>query len=514
MKATFTVDAFPKEVFNAKVIQIRKDAQQQQNVVLYTVVLAFDNRDLKLMPYMTANIKFEIDSRKDVLCVPNIALRWIPTQEMMPSNTPSNILESIIDELYARPPSDHACIWTKYKYGYVLPYKVQRGITDGTMTEISGPDVKEGMEVITGTTSPRDVEIGEPTNPFAPKIFRRGEKQPTTPQPASSGKILTTVDGKIDKAAFFSLLRDTRDRQRKAIESGQCTIKKVYKTWREGNGEKLNKEPRTADEQGMLYFDGENLRLDTTTTGKLPDPTSRYPDKHLILTKKWLAELDSNPDSTIMRLADSSSSGFLFQFYDPRVISRQYFLNLLWTDIKKITFDGRECYRLERTLPGSGVRGVQIIDPEKDFAELRRETYYDNSSRKANNKMRDDYPFSVEIFDYHKNESSGVWMLIKLLDQDYESIPLGEKRDPTLDKETKTEFTEYSFNKPPVELFTLYNLSQLGATRLVDNRKGHAENNWYDLPSPGNMADPFSKPDVKNLPSDIAEEWLKNASAK
>jgi HlyD family secretion protein len=54
---TFTVDAFPGETFNGRVVQIRKAAQVVQNVVTYTVVVAVDNPGGRLLPGMTANVK-------------------------------------------------------------------------------------------------------------------------------------------------------------------------------------------------------------------------------------------------------------------------------------------------------------------------------------------------------------------------------------------------------------------------------------------------------------------------
>ena len=78
MPVRFTVDAYPGEIFRGKVAQIRLDAQSTQNVVLYTVVVAFDNSDLKLLPYLTANLQFEVEEHDDVLLVPNVALRWKP----------------------------------------------------------------------------------------------------------------------------------------------------------------------------------------------------------------------------------------------------------------------------------------------------------------------------------------------------------------------------------------------------------------------------------------------------
>jgi HlyD family secretion protein len=58
---TFTVDAFPKRVFQGKVKQIRLNAQMTQNVVTYTVVVTTDNSDGKLLPYLTANVEFPTD---------------------------------------------------------------------------------------------------------------------------------------------------------------------------------------------------------------------------------------------------------------------------------------------------------------------------------------------------------------------------------------------------------------------------------------------------------------------
>lgn len=76
--AVFTVDAFPGETFRGRVVQIRKAAQVVQNVVTYTVVVAVDNPDQRLLPGMTANVKLIVAEKPDVLKVPNAALRFRP----------------------------------------------------------------------------------------------------------------------------------------------------------------------------------------------------------------------------------------------------------------------------------------------------------------------------------------------------------------------------------------------------------------------------------------------------
>ena len=64
--------------FRGRVTQIRLNATMTQNVVTYTVVVVTDNADGRLLPYLTANLQFEIEQRSNVLLVPNMALRWKP----------------------------------------------------------------------------------------------------------------------------------------------------------------------------------------------------------------------------------------------------------------------------------------------------------------------------------------------------------------------------------------------------------------------------------------------------
>ena len=83
MPVTFTVDAYPNEVFHGTVYQIRLNATMTQNVVTYTVVVDTDNSDLRLYPYLTANLSFQVEQCTDVLKVPNGALRWKPRPQMV-----------------------------------------------------------------------------------------------------------------------------------------------------------------------------------------------------------------------------------------------------------------------------------------------------------------------------------------------------------------------------------------------------------------------------------------------
>jgi HlyD family secretion protein len=77
-RAIFTVDTFPGRKFSGVVDQIRKAPHEVQNVVTYTVIIASDNRDLALLPGMTATVRVVVKDLKDVLKVPNAALRFRP----------------------------------------------------------------------------------------------------------------------------------------------------------------------------------------------------------------------------------------------------------------------------------------------------------------------------------------------------------------------------------------------------------------------------------------------------
>ncbi len=74
----FTVDAYPDRQFQGRVQQIRKAPDVEQNVVTYRVIITAANDDLALLPGMTANVEMVLGSKRDVLKLPNAALRFAP----------------------------------------------------------------------------------------------------------------------------------------------------------------------------------------------------------------------------------------------------------------------------------------------------------------------------------------------------------------------------------------------------------------------------------------------------
>ena len=63
MPVRFTVDAYPGANVSRQSAPNPHERHMTQNVVTYTVVVTTDNSSGKLMPYLTANVQFEVDQR-------------------------------------------------------------------------------------------------------------------------------------------------------------------------------------------------------------------------------------------------------------------------------------------------------------------------------------------------------------------------------------------------------------------------------------------------------------------
>ena len=179
--ATFTVDAYPGVVFKGEVGKVRLNATMTQNVVTYTVEIITDNSDGKLLPYLTANVQFELSNRRNVLLVPNSALRWFPQPEQMAkeframvdgvvrSNGNGIEHQSKAVAEQAGNKSRQGLLWVR-DGNYVRPINVNVGSSDGTMTEIEGNEVKDGLEAIVGEQQHMTDE--KIVSPFTPQTMR------------------------------------------------------------------------------------------------------------------------------------------------------------------------------------------------------------------------------------------------------------------------------------------------------------------------------------------------------
>ncbi|MFZ5451091.1 MAG: efflux RND transporter periplasmic adaptor subunit [Thermodesulfobacteriota bacterium] len=175
---TFTVDALPEITFKGTVGKIRLNATMTQNVVTYTVEVNTDNRDGKLIPYLTANLKFIVAERKDVLLTPNAALRWVPQRDQIDpafrreSETKKNRSghSGTAEAGKGQKKSPQGTLWIP-KGAYVQPLKVHLGPSDGTLTEVQAPGLKKGIQVVVAEVQKGDNQSSS-ASPFTPQLFR------------------------------------------------------------------------------------------------------------------------------------------------------------------------------------------------------------------------------------------------------------------------------------------------------------------------------------------------------
>lgn len=178
-KVKFSVDAFAGRNFIGEVRQIRMNPTSLQNVVTYDVVINVDNPDQILMPGMTAYVGIAVAQRKDVLLVPNAALRFKPSNAVAdapvakPNGKPD--AERKPDgggmrggEGGGKPKRDNFTgkVYVLEK-GALKAVTVSLGITDNRNTEIVGGELKVGDQIVVGEAQ------GKSSNkpPSAPRMF-------------------------------------------------------------------------------------------------------------------------------------------------------------------------------------------------------------------------------------------------------------------------------------------------------------------------------------------------------
>ena len=128
-EAEFTLDGYPDTTFKGYVRQVRLSPTTVSNVVTYTVVVAVDNDDLKLKPGMTANVSIITAKHRNVLCVPNFALKFTPLTNGQKFKEQG--------------------LWLMVR-NKLKRVAVKTGLSDDSYTEIISNSIKEGDSVAVG----------------------------------------------------------------------------------------------------------------------------------------------------------------------------------------------------------------------------------------------------------------------------------------------------------------------------------------------------------------------------
>lgn len=177
-RVSFTVDAYPNDVFEGTVKQIRlgdssssssSSSTSTSTVVTYEVVITADNPDLKLKPRLTANVTIYTLERDNVLTVPTKSLRFVPEEELLMGTglTAENSAQEA--------PAGKRLIWVKQGQ-QLLPKVITVGSTSGNM-----------IEVTDGLTEGEEIAVDMASNGAAP-VAAAAEKSPFMPGPPGGNK--------------------------------------------------------------------------------------------------------------------------------------------------------------------------------------------------------------------------------------------------------------------------------------------------------------------------------------
>jgi len=179
----FTVDAYPEQTFRGTISQIRLNATVNQNVVTYPVIIDVPNPDLSLRPNMTANVIIDVAVVRDVLRVPNAALRWRPEEkEATAAPSPEERAAKSVGQKgstgamtqFARTTGAKARKAGQTVYtiadpsaGEPKPVEIRPGITDGRFTQVASGDLKPGDTVVVGLVTAK-ADTAASRNPAGP----------------------------------------------------------------------------------------------------------------------------------------------------------------------------------------------------------------------------------------------------------------------------------------------------------------------------------------------------------
>jgi HlyD family secretion protein len=153
--ATFTVDAWPGQIFRGRVAQIRKAPINVQNVITYDVVVQVSNEELKLFPGMTANVTVAVGRAENVVRLPKAALRFRPRGTPGANRGAPGV--SSMQNVSVLAPN-----------GQLRQIAVKTGLSDANYIEVVSGDLKEGERVVVGMSG----QTATSTSP-APQPGRR-----------------------------------------------------------------------------------------------------------------------------------------------------------------------------------------------------------------------------------------------------------------------------------------------------------------------------------------------------
>lgn len=199
-RVTFTVDAFPNDVFKGTVQEIRLQPTVSSNVVTYTTIIEASNDDLKLKPGMTANINIYTEELDNVLLIPAAALKYAPDEatakqfKMTPAANQGNAKSRNNPQAANKPRTDssgnaikHASVWLK-RGDSLISKRIETGLTDDINVQIlKGLTAKDELITAQQVQSSSDATASGDRSPFMPQRRRSSNTKSSSNKAGGGG---------------------------------------------------------------------------------------------------------------------------------------------------------------------------------------------------------------------------------------------------------------------------------------------------------------------------------------
>ena len=168
-RVTFTVDAYPNDIFEGVVTQVRLEATETSNVITYETIINAPNADLKLKPGLTANVTIYTQEERNTLYLPLKCMRFMPEPPQgahglvdMAPEAPADTVRSGNENI--------RMVWVMKEDGSLEPRNIETGMDNGVNIVIKS-GLTEGEKVATGyiqSTATSSVTPSNDENPFMP----------------------------------------------------------------------------------------------------------------------------------------------------------------------------------------------------------------------------------------------------------------------------------------------------------------------------------------------------------
>lgn len=198
-RVTFTVDAFPNDVFKGTVEEIRLQPTVSSNVVTYTTIIEAPNNDLKLKPGMTANINIYTEELNNALLIPAAALKYAPDAatakqfKVAPVANQGNFKSKSNPQAANNPRTDssgntiqHAAVWLK-RGDSLIPKRIETGLTDDVNVQVLKGLTDNDALIITQQVQSSSAAASGDRSPFMPQRRRSNNTKSSSNKAGGGG---------------------------------------------------------------------------------------------------------------------------------------------------------------------------------------------------------------------------------------------------------------------------------------------------------------------------------------